>query len=101
MLIVLATVTVQPDKRQAFVTAAEGYVAITRGEPGCIAYDCHQSVTDPDKFVFVERWESQVHMEQHSQTPEMAAFMGAVVPCVAGPPVIEAIEPASVRLVGI
>jgi quinol monooxygenase YgiN len=99
MLIVVATVSVQPDKRAAFAAAAAGYAAITRKEAGCLAYDCHQSVTDPDKFVFLERWESQVHMEQHSKTPDMAVFMGAAITCVAAAPVIEAIEPASIRLV--
>jgi quinol monooxygenase YgiN len=98
MLIVNARVTVQPDKRQAFIEAATGFIATTREEPGCIAYDCHQSITDPDVFVFVERWASGAEMEQHMQSPNMAVFMAAAGACVAAAPVIEVIDPASIRV---
>jgi len=97
MLTVLAHVTVRPDQRQAFTEAAHGFIATTRQEPGCLAYDCHQSITDPDKYVFVERWVTGAEMEQHLQTPNMAVFMAAAGACVAAPPVVEVIEPASIR----
>jgi quinol monooxygenase YgiN len=97
MLIVIAQVTVRPDQRAAFAEAAHGFIATTREESGCIAYDCHQSITDADKYVFVERWASGAEMEQHLQTPNMAVFMAAAGACVAAPPVIEVVEPASIR----
>ena len=33
-------------------------VPATLQEPGCIAYDLHQSLTDPTEFMFYERWVS-------------------------------------------
>jgi quinol monooxygenase YgiN len=97
MLIVLARVTVRPDQHQAFAEAARGFIATTRQEAGSIAYDCHRSITDPDVYMFVERWASGAEMEQHLQSPNMAVFMAAAGACVAVPPVVEVIDPASIR----
>jgi quinol monooxygenase YgiN len=101
MLIVIAQVTVRADQRAAFAEAAHGFIITTRDEPGCLAYDCHQSITNPDIYVFVERWASGAEMEQHLQTPNMAVFMAAAGACVAAPPVIEVIDPASIRTLAI
>jgi quinol monooxygenase YgiN len=98
MLIVLAHVTVRPDQRTAFAEAALGFITTTRDEPGCLSYDCHQSITNPDKFVFVERWATGAEMEQHLQTPNLAVFMAAATACLAEPPLVEVIDPASIRV---
>jgi quinol monooxygenase YgiN len=45
----------------------------------------------------VERWASGAEMEQHLQSPNMAVFMAAAGACVAVPPVVEVIDPASIR----
>lgn len=57
MIYVVATLTVKPETRAEFIAAATACIKETRKEPGNIAYDLHESATDPTKMVFVEQWE--------------------------------------------
>ncbi len=67
MIYVVATLTVKPETRAEFIAAATACIKETRKEPGNIAYDLHESVTDPAKMVFVEQWEKRV-LGQHRWT---------------------------------
>ena len=58
MIYVVATLTIKPETRAEFIAAATACIKETRKEPGNIAYDLHESVTDPAKMVFVEQWEN-------------------------------------------
>jgi quinol monooxygenase YgiN len=58
VIYVVATLTVKPETRAEFIAAATACIKETRKEPGNIAYDLHESVTDPAKMVFVEQWEN-------------------------------------------
>ena len=40
------------------IAGAKACIAETRKEPGNIAYDMHESVSDPTRMVFVEQWEN-------------------------------------------
>jgi quinol monooxygenase YgiN len=91
MIIVVANVTIQPVHRETFVAGAKACIAETRKEAGCHVYDMHQSVTNPDHYVFVERWESQAVMDAHMKTPHLQAFLALATPCLAAAPTIEAI----------
>jgi len=55
VIYVVATLTVKPETRAEFIAAATACIKETRKEPGNIAYDLHESVTDPSKMVFVEQ----------------------------------------------
>src|SRR5215470_14260771 len=58
VIYVVATLTIKPETRAEFIAAATACIKETRKEPGNIAYDLHESVTDPAKMVFVEQWEN-------------------------------------------
>ena len=58
MIYVVATTDIKPEHREAYIAGAKKAIAETRKEKGCIYYDCHSSVADPNRFVFVERWET-------------------------------------------
>jgi quinol monooxygenase YgiN len=51
------------------------FVAPTRAEPGCRAYQVHGSTEDPGVLVFYEHWRSAADLVQHLQQPQMAAFL--------------------------
>ena len=40
-------------------------VETTRKEKGCISYDYHVDVNDPDAFAMIETWESMDDLEAH------------------------------------
>ena len=71
MIYVVATLTVKPETRAEFIAAAAACIAATRKEPGNIAYDLHESVTDHSKMVFVEQWESAEALVPHRAAEHM------------------------------
>ena len=96
MIYVVATLTVKPETRAELIAAATACIQETRKEPGNIAYDLHESVTDPTKMVFVEQWENPEALVPHRTTDHMKAFGRVVVKCISAPPKIEIITPAKV-----
>ena len=96
MIYVIATLTVKPKTRAELLAAATTCIAATREEAGNIAYDMHESITDPTKMVFVEKWDSAEALEPHRNSDHMRAFGRVVVNCIAAPPKIEIITPADV-----
>lgn len=96
MIYIVATLTIKPEMRAELIEAAKDCIAATRKEPGNLAYDLHESVTDPASMVFVERWDSAEALEPHRKADHMKAFGRVAVKCFAAPPKIEIITPADV-----
>ena len=96
MIYVVATTDVKPEHREAYIAGAGNCVAETRKEKGCISYDCHSSVTAPNCFVFVERWETQAALDAHGQAPHLKAWRELSSPMKVSPTVIEIVTPANV-----
>jgi quinol monooxygenase YgiN len=96
MIYVVATVDVKPENREAFAAGAKACIAETVKEKGCISYDCHTSVTAPNRFVFVERWESQAALDAHGQAPHLKAWRELSNPMKVSPTVIEIVTPANI-----
>lgn len=65
MIYLVATLTIKPGSLPDFIDAARTCIEATRQEPGCISYDLHQSQTDENTLVFVERWEDQASLDGH------------------------------------
>jgi quinol monooxygenase YgiN len=96
VIYVVATLTVKPETRAELIAAATTCIKETRREPGNIAYDMHESVTDPTKMVFVEQWENAEALVPHRTAEHMKAFGRILVKCMTAPPKIEVITPATV-----
>ena len=98
MIYVIATLTVKPEKRAELIAGAQACVAETCKEAGNIAYDMHESVTEPNKMVFVEKWESHEALPAHEASEHVKVFLRTVAKCLAAPPRIEIITPAKVDI---
>ena len=96
MIYVVATLTIKPETRAEFIAGAMACIKETRKEPGNIAYDLHESVTDHTKMVFVEQWENAEALVPHRTAEHMKAFGRVAVKCMSTPPKIEIITPAKV-----
>lgn len=97
MIYVVATLTIKPETRAEFIAAAAACIKETRKEPGNIAYDLHESVTDPAKMVFVEQWENAEALVPHRAMEHMKTFGRVAVKCFTAPPKIEVITPEKVE----
>ena len=74
-LTVVATFQARPGKEVELRAALIGLLAPTRNEAGCLNYDVHQSVDDPEKFLFHENWTSKAHLDAHLQSPHVKALL--------------------------
>ena len=96
VIYVVATLTIKPETRADFIAAATACIKETRKEPGNIAYDLHESVTDHSKMVFVEQWENAEALVPHRGMEHMKTFGRVAVKCMSAPPKIEVITPEKV-----
>ncbi len=84
MIYVVAELRLKPGMADKAVAEARKVVAGTVKEDGCIFYDMHRSIHDPDKLVVVERWASREALDRHMQTPHLKAWREAGKDFVAG-----------------
>ncbi len=96
MIYVVATASVKPDKRDAFMDGARACIAETVKEDGCLLYDCHASVSDPTRFVFVEQWTTRDALMAHSRSEHLRAWRKLFGDFVAKPTKVEIISPEKV-----
>ena len=97
MIYVVATTQVKPEARDAFIAGAKACIAETRKEKGCVAYESHISINDPNTFVVVERWESREDLNAHARAPHMKVWRELSTPLKASPTVIEIISDGKVE----
>jgi quinol monooxygenase YgiN len=97
MIYVVATTKVKSEGRDAFIAGAKACIAETHKEKGCISYELHASVSDPDVFVFVERWETRDDLTAHSRAPHLKAWRELSAPLKVSPTEIEIISGGEVQ----
>jgi quinol monooxygenase YgiN len=78
VILVVAKLDVPEEHRDAFKAAAAEAATHTRDEPGCLAYDLHESVEQPGRFVFVEQWQDEAALDRHAQSAHMSEFRTAL-----------------------
>ena len=70
------------ERRRASATscapALEALVEPTSEEQGYVNYDLHQSLEDPDLFLFYENWESGSDLDAHLAAPHLGEFAARI-----------------------
>ncbi len=93
MIHVLATININPGKRDEFVNIFKANVPNVLAEDGCIRYE--PTIDFPSGFdrqpplrgntvVIIEAWESIDHLKAHLAAPHMATYREQVKDLVAG-----------------
>lgn len=78
LLTVIAYMRAAPGKRDELRAGLEALVEPTSKEKGYINYDLHQSIEDPDLFMFYENWESEADLDAHLAAPHLTEFAGRI-----------------------
>jgi quinol monooxygenase YgiN len=81
-LIIVAMVEAKPGYETALVKAQSELVAIVRELPGCLRYELNESLAQPGRVVFVERWRDRASWESHMRGPHMDAFRAKAGPMI-------------------
>ncbi|MCB1439818.1 MAG: antibiotic biosynthesis monooxygenase [Nitratireductor sp.] len=74
MIHLIATLKIKPGSLEDIRAHAMPCIAATRLEPGCISYDLHQSLSEPDTLVFVERWKDRPALDAHFGMPHLVEW---------------------------
>lgn len=102
MIHVIATISLTPGTRDAYLAEIRKLVPLVRAEAGCIEYGpCidaasgldAQPAPRADAVVMLERWESLDALRAHLATPHMAAYREHVKEMVTGLQ-LQVLEPA-------
>ncbi len=96
MIYVVATLTIKPGSLEALRAPAAACIAETVKEKGCIAYELFESLGDPEKLVFVEKWVTREDLTVHSKQPHLAVWREASAPHLVSR-VIEIVHPDKVE----
>ncbi len=56
----------------------------SRQEPGCINYDVHRSLDDPNIWCVYENWRSKADLDAHFELTHMKEFIAAIPTVVEG-----------------
>jgi quinol monooxygenase YgiN len=97
MIYVIATSQIKPGQHDAFIAGHKACIAETRKEKGCIAYEGHTSIHDPDTYVVVERWETRDDLTAHAKSAHMKAWRELSGSLRVAPPVVEIISDGKVE----
>ena len=68
-IVLTATVEAHAGHEAAIRAALLELVAPSRGEPGCVCYNLHESKEQPGLFIFYEQWADQAAFDFHCKTP--------------------------------
>jgi quinol monooxygenase YgiN len=83
---VVARFLAKPGKEDEVKGLLVALIAPSRRELGCYQYDLLRNPSDPRDFCFVERWEDDKSVDQHSATAHLTTALAQVEGLVEVPP---------------
>lgn len=93
-MMIVAKLTVKPDKTKDFINAAREIIEKSNKETGCISYQLYQDPYDNSKFVFVEEYKNQAAIDTHFAADYFKAFGPKISDFVQGPAKIKIVSVA-------
>ncbi len=73
-LTIVATIVAKKEYVEEVKKELLKLIPITLKEKGCISYDLHQSIEEPNVFVFYENWESNELLEIHLKNDHLVEY---------------------------
>lgn len=75
MIIVHGTFPVKPELREDALELMHKMAVASRTEFGCISYEFYVGLTDPNKLLLFQEWESVDALQGHFDTDHMEDFL--------------------------
>lgn len=92
-VVVVATITPQPESRDAVREAILRAVPQVHAEPGCELYALHEA--EDGTFVMIEHWESAEALAVHGKGDALRSLGADLKGKVAGPPQVRRLTPVA------
>jgi quinol monooxygenase YgiN len=71
--VVIAKWTARSGEEAAVAAAISALIEPSRGEPGCLVYQCHRDPENPRAFLLYEQYEDEAAYQAHASSPHFAA----------------------------
>jgi quinol monooxygenase YgiN len=82
-----------PGRADELRSALLDLVGPTRAEEGCLRYDLHDDLDDPDRLAFYEVWATAEAHAAHDRTDHVLAIVAALPRLTAEPPRVVRLRP--------
>lgn len=97
MILITGSVVVRPDQSEEALALGTEHSSRSRGEPGCLAHNCHVDAEDPNRIVFVEEWADMAAVQAHFAVPESGEFVRQLGAMAVGRPEMKIFEARELR----
>jgi quinol monooxygenase YgiN len=77
-LTLVVTFDAHSDTRHELVGRLLDLVPLTTAEPGCLLYELHEDLNDPNRFTFVETWANPAAHAAHDLTDHVQAIIADI-----------------------
>ena len=90
--ITLVTMRFQATDPEKLLGVLSKYVVLSRQQPGSRNIDLTASVTNPGRFVVIQKWDSPESQQEHFNSAEMVEMAQACLGILTEPPEIDLLE---------
>ena len=90
---VVATFNIREGREEEALEALRPVIEQTHDEAGCLNYALHRDRNDPSVLVIVERWTSQIALDNHFLQPYVAQLGTTAADLLTEPPVVRFCDP--------
>jgi quinol monooxygenase YgiN len=88
----VVTMTFDASDPATLIGVLSKYVVVSRGHAGCRNIDLCGSVTTPNRFLIIQKWDSPDAQQAHFDSTEMVAMAQACAGLLSRPPTIDLYE---------
>ena len=88
----VVTMTFDASDPAALVGILSKYVVVSRGHPGCRNIDLCGSLTTPNRFLVIQKWDSPDAQQTHFDSTEMVQMAESCRGLLSRPPTIDLYE---------
>jgi quinol monooxygenase YgiN len=75
MIHITLKIPIRADRRDEWLDRIGKYAKACRDEPGCLSFDCYESIETPNEFSIIEAFEGPAAGEAHCQTDHFKDFL--------------------------
>ena len=97
MIIITGSAIIRPEHFDEALKLGIEHSARSRGEPGCIAHNCHIDAENPLRIVFVEEWADMAAVKTHFAVPESGLFVRTLGEWAEGAPEMKLFEATEIK----
>ena len=98
MIIITGSAVIRPEHFDDALKLGIEHSARSRGEPGCIAHNCHVDAENRQRIVFVEEWADMVAVKTHFAVPASGEFVRTLSGWAEGVPDVKIFAAEKVRV---